>query len=127
MNITDEKRAENRAKRARKRLEKRAPVTAAPLRGCGWNHRVPGSEALDGVIKPRPWDARIAKRPRRKHKSKVLGQPTNGIVGPVECNSEWERGGARCQAPRRTKTIERLYGRSMSWTEKVQHGIVREE
>lgn len=126
MNITDEKRAELRAKRARKRLEGRRPVTAAPMRGCGWNHRVPGASVLDGICKKRPADAKIAKRPRRKRKSKVFGQPTNGVVGPVECNSEWERGGALCPPGKRQKHITRMYGNSMSWTEKVQHGIVRE-
>ena len=131
--ITDEKRAELRAGREARRQELRDRRNVERLlehdkatRGCGWNHWA-HSHALDSVIKKRPADViEIAKRgPRKKQSDGPAWVPlTNGLEA-VECNSEYTRGNARCQSPRRVREVERK-GYQLSYTDAVQHGIVVE-
>lgn len=132
--ITDAKRAELRAKRAERREELRRIKNARKARAwtgperTGWNSLVPGGRVVAQACAetrrkykiahpvPRPAD-----RPPRE-KPEEPGSPTNGIVGPVECNSAYERGEGLCSVGHRAPRPQQR----MSYTTAVLHGIVRE-
>lgn len=131
--ITDEKRAELRAGRAKRKWELQSIKHAQSLHGkrarmgCGWNHEVPGGEDVDqGRVR---WGLPPTPRIKRKRKKPAKpGASTNGVVVAVECNSEWTRGGARVQAPMKSKTILKRFGTvaRMSYVQAVQHGMIEE-
>ena len=134
--ITDEKRAELREKRAERKAERRRRAVTREARHwtgperIGWNSKVPGGERIAQAM----WETRLAyhtahpipmpppDRPARKKRTE--GAPTNGIVGPVECNSAYSRGEGRIG--RIGRTVHREAQR-MSYTQAVQHGMVKEQ
>jgi hypothetical protein len=134
--ITDEKRAELREKRAQRKAERRHRAITREARHwtgperTGWNSLVPGGERIAQAA----WETRrryatahpiprpAARKPRAKRPTR--GEPTNGIVGPVECNSAYARGEGRIG--RIGRTVHRDAQR-MSYTQAVQHGMVKEQ
>lgn len=133
--ITDEKRAELRAQRTQRKFERlhraitrEARAWTGPER-VGWNTYVPNGDVVARacaetraayvVAHPIPM---MPRRKRRNRQKSRRGAPTNGIVSEVECNSAYARGEGLCHTIRRAP---RPTGR-LSYTQAVQHGIVKE-
>ena len=131
--ITDEKRAECRARRADRKAARRKaqqdPFHWTAHRGRPWTPRqVPGSEviadtmrALDRAYRLAHPIARPPVEPERV-KPEEEGAPDNGIISHVECNSAYSRGEGLCHAYGRSP---RITGR-LSYTQAVNHGMIKE-
>lgn len=113
-------------KRRREREGARRPIPTGSYRGCGWNHRVPGAEVLDGLCEPRTRNPRDHMAPPKRMKPKKWKKLKHWISA-VECNSE----PGPVAPPKRQKHIERgwrgQHRDRMSYNDLVQHGHIRED